>query len=107
MKEPYGEGLASHTDPESCVDSRKAGHEALTGAHAGGVSSREILRNQSAPTAASLRAEGNIERYASASITRTLRGRRPPHACETPRPRTGRPYQRPTRNSERPAVGRR
>jgi len=30
MKEPYGEGLASHTDPESCVDSRKAGHEALT-----------------------------------------------------------------------------
>ena len=48
MKEPYGEGLASHTDPESCVDSRKAGHEALTGAHAGGVSSREILRNQSA-----------------------------------------------------------
>jgi hypothetical protein len=48
MKEPYGEGLASHTDPESCVDSCKAGHEALTGAHAGGVSSREILRNQSA-----------------------------------------------------------
>jgi hypothetical protein len=48
MKEPYGEGLASHTDPESCVDSRKAGHEALTGTHAGGVSSREILRNQSA-----------------------------------------------------------
>src|SRR6266446_4187904 len=28
----------------------------------------------------SLRAEGNIERYASASITRTLRGRRPLHA---------------------------
>src|SRR2546427_4819495 len=26
------------------------------------------------------RAEGNTERYASASITRTLRGRRPPHA---------------------------
>jgi RNA-directed DNA polymerase len=42
MKELHGEGLASHTDPESCVDSRKAGHEALIGAHAGGVSSREI-----------------------------------------------------------------
>jgi len=42
MKQPYGEGLASHTDPESCVVSREAGHEALTGAHAGGVSSREI-----------------------------------------------------------------
>ncbi len=30
MKELYGEGPASHTDPESCVVSRKAGHEALT-----------------------------------------------------------------------------
>jgi hypothetical protein len=29
MKEPHGEGLASHTDPESCVVSREAGHEAL------------------------------------------------------------------------------
>jgi len=28
MKQPYGEGLASHTDPESCVVSREAGHEA-------------------------------------------------------------------------------
>jgi hypothetical protein len=32
MKEPYGEGLASHTDPESCVVSREAGREALTDA---------------------------------------------------------------------------
>jgi len=31
MKQPYGEGLASHTDPESCVVSREAGREALTG----------------------------------------------------------------------------
>jgi hypothetical protein len=30
MKQPYGEGLASPTDPESCVISREAGHEALT-----------------------------------------------------------------------------
>jgi hypothetical protein len=37
MKEPYGEGLASRTDPASCTASRKAGREALTGAHAGGV----------------------------------------------------------------------
>ena len=42
MQEPYDEGLASHTDPESCVASRKAGREALTGAHVGGVSSREM-----------------------------------------------------------------
>ena len=36
MKEPYGEGVASHTDPESCVVSREAGREA------DGVLSREI-----------------------------------------------------------------
>ena len=48
MKEPCGEGLASHTDPESCVGSRKAGHEVLTGAHADGVLSREMAGNQDA-----------------------------------------------------------
>jgi hypothetical protein len=48
MKKPHREGLASHTDPESCVVSREAGHEALKGAHAGGVSSREITGNQDA-----------------------------------------------------------
>ena len=37
MKELHGEGLAPHTDPESCVDGRKAGGEALTGARAGRV----------------------------------------------------------------------
>jgi hypothetical protein len=31
MKQPYGEGLASHTDPESRMVSREAGHEALKG----------------------------------------------------------------------------
>ena len=35
MQEPYGEGLASHTDPESCVVAREGKGEALTGAHAG------------------------------------------------------------------------
>jgi len=48
MKELYGEGLASHTDPESCASSRKAGREALTGAHADGVLSREMAGNQDA-----------------------------------------------------------
>ena len=37
MKELYGEGLATHTDPESCVGLRKGAGEALTGAHAGGA----------------------------------------------------------------------
>ncbi|ACV68358.1 RNA-directed DNA polymerase (Reverse transcriptase) [Desulfohalobium retbaense DSM 5692] len=42
MKEPYGEGLAPHTDPESCVDGRKVGGEALTGARTGQPLSCEI-----------------------------------------------------------------
>jgi len=41
MKESYGEGLATHTDPESCGATRKGGVEALTGARAGQVFSRE------------------------------------------------------------------
>ena len=41
MKESYGEGLATHTGPESCVVARKGGGEALAGARAGRVFSRE------------------------------------------------------------------
>jgi len=41
MKESCGEGLATHTDPESCGASCKGGVEALTGARAGRVFSRE------------------------------------------------------------------
>src|SRR5271157_1528512 len=41
MKELYGEGLATHTDPESCGVTRKGGVEALTGARTGRVFSRE------------------------------------------------------------------
>lgn len=41
MKESYGEGLASHTDPESCGAAREGSVEALTGARAGRVFSRE------------------------------------------------------------------
>jgi hypothetical protein len=42
MKESYGEGLATHADPESCVAVREDGDEALTGALAGQALSREI-----------------------------------------------------------------
>ena len=50
MKESYGEGVASHTDPESCGAVRKGRVEALTGARAGRVLSRErtILRGADA-----------------------------------------------------------
>ena len=37
MQEPYIEGLATHDDPESCVDAREDIVEALTGARAGRV----------------------------------------------------------------------
>src|SRR2546425_6107931 len=42
MKDSYGEGLASHAGPESCVDARKGAGEALTGGGTGRVLSREI-----------------------------------------------------------------
>jgi len=42
MKEPYGEGLASHTDPESWGRIREGAFQALTGARAGRLLSREI-----------------------------------------------------------------
>ncbi len=41
MQESYIEGLVLHDDPESCVYCCKAIDEALTGAHAGRVLSRE------------------------------------------------------------------
>ena len=41
MKESYGEGVATHTGPESCGAVRKGGVEALTGVRAGRVLSRE------------------------------------------------------------------
>jgi RNA-directed DNA polymerase len=59
MKEPYGEGLALHPDPESCACRREAAGEALTGAHAGPVLSREIGLDFGVPTY-SVCAEGNI-----------------------------------------------
>jgi hypothetical protein len=58
MKEPYGEGLASRTGPESCVGLRKATGEALTGAHADQPLSSEI-KAIGTPTLLTC-AEGNI-----------------------------------------------
>ena len=45
MEESYGEGVATHADPESCAGVRKGTGEALTGAHAGRVLSRERPNN--------------------------------------------------------------
>jgi hypothetical protein len=41
MKESHGEGVATHTGPESCGAAREGGVEALTGECAGRVLSRE------------------------------------------------------------------
>jgi len=41
MKVSYGEGVATHTGPESCGAARKGGVEALAGERAGRVLSRE------------------------------------------------------------------
>lgn len=68
MEELYIEGVATHDDPESCVVVRKVGDEALTGARAGQVLSREITEI-GVPTL-STKAEGNTARC----DTRELRG---------------------------------
>jgi hypothetical protein len=41
MRESYGEGVATHTGPESCGAACKGGVEALTGVRAGRAFSRE------------------------------------------------------------------
>jgi RNA-directed DNA polymerase len=48
MKEPHIQGPASHDNPESCAGIREGAGEALTGAHAGRVLSRENRSNQGA-----------------------------------------------------------
>jgi len=48
MKESHTEGPASHGDPESCAGAREGAGEALTGAHTGGVLSRENRHDQGA-----------------------------------------------------------
>ena len=50
MRESNSEGVANHTDPESCGVARKGNVEALTGERAGRVLSRErnLLRSADA-----------------------------------------------------------
>ncbi len=76
MKEPYGEGLAIHTDPESCAVVREGAGEALTGAHMGWVLSRERPSSE-APTLWPY-GEGNMGGRAMASVRTASRGRKTP-----------------------------
>jgi len=76
MKESYGEGVATHTGPESCGAAREGGVEALTGVRAGRVLSRErtLLRGADAV--------GGCGRPHSAHRYREMR--RSPARSETP-----------------------
>ncbi len=60
MQVLYGEGLVSHTGPESCVVSRKGAIEALTGGVWAGLLSRENGLSQGADDFPP--SEGNIGR---------------------------------------------
>ena len=80
MKESHGEGVATHTGPESCAGARKGGREALTGERAGRVLSREIMLERDAdlvrrwgrpqPT----RRNGKARRYPARSETPGMHG---------------------------------
>jgi hypothetical protein len=96
MKESYGEGLATHTDPESCAASRKGWGEALTGAPAGWVSSREITQwKQSGVPTPYGQAEGETNRLVKARARATPRGLRPHARSKTLCAGAGRSRARP------------
>jgi hypothetical protein len=80
MEKSYGEGLASHTGPESCAVVRKGQGEALTGVRAGRVLSREnnyALTGSPGSRRRTCSAEGESGCIVSARCIRSLRGRRP------------------------------
>ena len=76
MKESYGEGLATHTGPESCGATREGDAEALTGVRAGRVLSRERP---------SLRGADAVRRSGRLHLAQRYRERRrDPARSETP-----------------------
>ena len=94
MQESYGEGVAIHTGPESCVDARKDGREALTGERTGRAFSREraTLRDADAFGASGRPHSSASPSRDAAGVPRGLR----PRACsDTPRARPGRARVRP------------
>ena len=76
MRVSYGEGLASHSGPESCVCIRKGAGEALTG----GAASRDIEPRKShrdRDASAVHWSEGQHQVNRNGEVGRVLRGRRP------------------------------
>ena len=103
MQESYGEGVATHTGPESCVAAREGGCEALTGVRAGRVLSRE--RRLSGVPTPWRKAEGHTGASPSRRRLGAPRGQRPRARTETPRAGTGRSRGRPPRMVRRAASG--
>jgi hypothetical protein len=91
MKEPYSEGIANHTGPESCVGFPGGGGEALTGVRAGWVFSREKRRKSEGADGPRPVWKATSDRPSRcARPIRTPRGRRPHARTETPRTGIGR-----------------
>ena len=88
MKELHTEGLAIHGDPESCGVGREVDIEALTGARAGWVSSRETSLFPDAD--AVFEAAGKTDGTVNARSRTIRRGLRPHASAEPSRARTGR-----------------
>ena len=110
MKESYGEGVATHTGPESCAGARKGDGEALTGGRAGRVLSREIHDPRREPWHSGVPTPWRIggrphRRVAIARRDGTLRGQRPRARTETPRTGTGRSRGRLRRRAPQTASG--
>ena len=77
MRVPYGEGVANHTDPLSCVGHREVSGEALAGESIGQPLSRESRFTRDAD--AVLGAKGNMDGRDSARSEPIPRGQRPWH----------------------------
>ena len=103
MRESYGEGLASHTGPESCVGFREGVDEALTGVCVGPVLSREIFAF-GVPMLFP-QTEGHTRTVALARWCETPRGLRPGACAETLHARTGRSPVCPGRDGDQGRFG--
>ena len=78
MKVLCSEGIANHTDPESCVVHREVQGEALTGESVGQPLSRESFKLVQGADAVSV-VEDNTDGHVLASAWTALRGLRPWH----------------------------
>lgn len=93
MEELYTEGLATHGDPESCVDDLRGRGEALTGARAGRAIEPRNHGVRGAHTVQDV--EGHIAGSVIASCWGTPRGLRTRACTEPPCARTGRSHRSP------------